>query len=310
MSTATAPATFTNSTPLLEEGDFEALRARATEEGYLFFRQLLPKEDLRELRLALLGVVDRFGWLDPDAPLEDGVVDVGALNRVPREAMRLDIGVSAEAYDAVQHLEVMHRMPHHPRLLELYRGLFDRDVLVHPRHIVRMVTPHRDMVPTPQHQDFPLIQGSANTWTCWFPVGDCPRELGGLTVLSKSHRKGYLPIQPAEGAGEMASQLCPGEDAWVEGDYTMGDILTFPSLTVHKALKCRLPNRIRLSLDVRYQPADEIVEYKSLLPHCELSWDQIYGGWQREDLQYYWRRMPLKLSPWDDTLRQPRQRIC
>lgn len=309
--TAVAERTsFIDSSPLLEAGDFHGLRARASEEGYLFFRQLLPKEDLRRLRLAMLDVVDRHGWLDPDREKEEGVVNVEALNRVAREAMRLDIGVSTEAYDDVQRLEIMHRMPHHPRLLELYDGLFGEKTLVHPRHIVRMVTPHKDMVPTPQHQDFPLIQGTANTWTCWFPVGDCPIELGGLTVLRQSHRLGYIPIQQAEGAGEIAVQLCPGEDTWISGGFEMGDVLTFPSFTVHKALKCQFPDRIRLSLDVRYQPVSEIVEYKSLIPHCELSWDQIYSGWETQDLQYYWRRLPLKLSPWDDTLRQPKRRIC
>ena len=224
--------------------------------------------------------------------------------------MRLDIGVSNAAYDDVQRLESVHRLPHHARLLALYRTLFGGDMLVHPRHIIRLITPHRAMVPTPPHQDFPLIQGTSNTWTCWFPLGDCPREMGGLTVLRSSHRLGYVPIQTARGAGGMAVQLCPGERDWVEGDYETGDVLTFPSYTVHRALRCQFKDQVRLSFDVRYQPADEPVEARSLSPHCGLSWEDIYAGWERHDLRYYWRDLPLHQSPWDGALHQPTRRIC
>jgi hypothetical protein len=61
---------------------------------------------------------------------------------------------------------------------------------------------------------------------------------------------------------------------------------------------------------VRYQPLDEIVEEKSLLPHCPLSWEEIYADWKKDDLKYYWRQLPLKLSPWNDKLLRPRRRIC
>ncbi len=166
------------------------------------------------------------------------------------------------------------------------------------------------MVPTPPHQDFPLIQGTSNTWTCWVPIGDCPRALGGLTVLRGSHKLGYVPTQPSLGAGLIASELCPSENDWVEGDFETGDVLTFPSLTVHKALPSQYKDRIRLSFDVRYQPLDEVVEEKSLLPHCGLTWDEIYAGWDSDDLKYYWERQQTTFSPWNPALLQPSRRIC
>ena len=36
-------------------------------------------------------------------------------------------------------------------------------------------------------------QGCAQTWTCWFPVGDCAKSLGGQLVLSC--RLALLPPQ-------------------------------------------------------------------------------------------------------------------
>ena len=52
------------------------------------------------------------------------------------------------------------------------------------------------------------------------------------------------------------------------------------------------------------------MEAKSLLPHCGLAWEDIYAGWQRDDLQYYWRDLPLQRSEWDDTYLKPSRRIC
>ncbi len=301
---------FIDSTPLYEAEDWEGLRRREREEGYLFFKQLLPKEPLRELRMQMLEVVERYGWLSKTEPKNKGCLDMDAVNAVPEEAVRLDIGVPFKAYEDVQRLEAFHRLPHHPNLLKLYEGIFGEPVLVHARHIARMVTPHPAMEPTPQHQDFPLIQGTSNTWTCWFPLSDCPRDLGGLTVLRQSDRLGYVPIQSALGAGNISAQLCTGEDTWVEGDYEMGDVLTFPAYTIHRALRSNYKDRIRLSLDVRYQPLSEDIEYRSLESHCDLSWEQIYADWEEEDLKYYWRKYGLKTSPWDNRLMQPSRRIC
>ena len=297
-----------DSTPLL--GDPEALRARADEDGYLFFKQLLPKEDIHAVRRDLLEVVDKHGWRKPGQNAEGGIMDLEALNKVTAEEMRLDIGVSIAAYKDAQKEESVHRLPHHPRLLAMYGALFDREVLVHARHIIRMVTGHQAMVPTPPHQDFPLIQGTSNTWTAWIPLGDCPRTMGGLTVLRGTHKLGYVPIQPSKGAGSIAAQTCPWETDWVECEYEAGDVLTFPSYTIHKALRCQHKEMIRLSLDVRYQPVNEPIEQGSLNPHTELDWEEIYAGWRQDDLKYYWRKHDLELIPRDEKYLQPARRIC
>jgi ectoine hydroxylase-related dioxygenase (phytanoyl-CoA dioxygenase family) len=302
------PSTFIDSTALMD--DPTALRQRAAEDGYLFFKQFLPKAEIAALRADMLGVVEKYGWRQKGQDAYGGLIDVEALNQVPEEQMRTDIGVSTEAYNDVQRLERFHRLPHHPRLVSLYRTLFDKEVLVHARHIGRMITAHKSVFPTPPHQDFPLIQGTSNTWTCWFPIGDCARELGGLTVLKGSHRYGYLPIQPAKGAGGIAVPLCAYDKDWVEGDFEAGDILTFSSYTIHRALRCQLREQIRLSLDVRYQSIDEPIEAKSLLPHCDLTWEDIYANWEKDDLKYYWRDLLLESSPWDDSYLQPKRRIC
>jgi hypothetical protein len=299
---------FVDSTPLLN--DPPALRERAEREGYLFFKRFLPGEPLLELRRQMLQICAERGWLAKGHDLMEGMIDLEALNRVGDEDMRSDVGVSLEAYIAVQKLELFHSLPHHPNFLALYRTLFGRDVLPHPRHIARMITAHRVVAPTPSHQDYIHIQGTPNVWTCWFPLSDCPREMGGLTVLRGSHRGGVVPVKPEAGAGGLASILCPHEIDWVEGDYELGDILTFSSTTVHKALKSRHPGRIRLSCDVRFQPVDEEIHESSLQPHVEVSWEELYRGWRNPAVQYYWRRHDMKLSAWNPQIKWQTERIC
>lgn len=127
---------FIDSSPLLSAGDFAALRGRANDEGYLFFKGLLPVAELMRVRADMLAVVERYGWLQPEQDALGGRLDLAASNAVPDEAMRKDIGVSHAAYDDVQKLASFHRLPHHPAL-GVYKGLFGDEVFVHPRHIAR-----------------------------------------------------------------------------------------------------------------------------------------------------------------------------
>jgi len=299
---------FVDSTPLL--ADPVALRDQGAKDGFLFFRNFLPIPGIRSLREDMLTIMVRHGFRKPGLDVWDAHLDLDAINTVPETEMRLDIGVSSAVYNEVQKLERLHGLPHHPKLIALFRTLLDSEILVHPRHIARMITGHRAMTPTPPHQDFPLIQGTANTWTCWIPLGDCPREMGGLSFLLGSHRQGYVPIQPSKGAGGIAVKLCPSEVRWAEDDYQAGDIVVFTSHMIHKGLRCQDKELIRLSLDIRYQSGKESVEMRSLFPHCELTWDEIYADWKSKDLQYYWSNLPLGLTPYDNTLMQPSKRIC
>ncbi len=297
-----------DSTALLD--DPERLRTKARDDGYLFFRGLIPREPVPEVRRDILATLDRNGWLDRAAPLDEGVLDDEAINRVPVDDLRVDIGVSVDGYVQVQQVQSMHRLPHHPALLDLYARLFGEEVFVHPRHIIRVMTSHRALRPTPPHQDFPLIQGSQNTWTCWSPLGDCPADLGSLAILRGSHKLGYVPIQLAEGAGGIGAQLCRDDGDWLGADFRAGDVLTFPAYTIHKALPARQKDRVRLSMDVRFQPASEPIEEKSLSNHSDAPWEQIYRDWTVQDTQYYWRGDEPRLSPWDDSLMQPSRRVC
>ena len=297
---------FEDATPLL--GDPEALRRRADEEGVLFFRGLLPREHVLEVRRQLLEVLDSHGWIRRDRDLMDGYVNAEAVRDLDSWG---GTGVTEAAYLDTQKVEIFHRLAHHPDLIRMYETLFGEAVLPHPRNIARLMVPCPASRPTPIHQDFIHIQGTRNVWTCWMPLGDIPLALGGLVVMPRSHKLGVLSVTAAEGAGGLETILCDVDLNWIQENYRAGDVLTFNSCTVHKSLPNEMPERVRLSVDYRYQPAAEDIEEKSLRPHMDVAtWDEIYADWPSDELKYYWTKHDLQLSPWDEILRWQKEKIC
>ena len=59
-------APFQDATPYLEKP--EKLRAFANEKGYLFFKGLLPENDVLNLRKQIITIVQTYGWLAPKTP--------------------------------------------------------------------------------------------------------------------------------------------------------------------------------------------------------------------------------------------------
>ena len=272
--------------------DPEALRAQADRDGFLFFRGLIPQDALRALRAEVLELVAEEGLLDESHPRMEGWANV------PKAESMQHHGISCgtpELYRAVQRLERFHALAHYPKLLDVYRILFEEEVLVHPRHIMRLMFPMQGVAPTDPHQDFIYIDGTQSSWTSWIPIGDCPLELGNLTVLRGSHKAGVLPLRRgAAGAGGMETLIDGLAPDWVTFNFKAGDVLTFPSLAVHKSVPTQQPDRVRLSLDYRYQPQSEPVHESSLKVHMgALDWDDVYARWEDDTHAYYWREQEL-----------------
>jgi len=297
---------FIDSSPLLSQP--EALRQRADEQSYLFFKNLLPKNLILELRRRFLEKLEPLGIRKEDTYPMDGVVDLEKTDQMDRFVATT---MPKETYLNILKEELFHELAHHGKLLQLYETLFDSTPLPHPRHIARVLIPGQKVSPTPMHQDYIQVQGSAEVWTCWIPLGDVPRKLGGLTILRGSHKDGVLEVTGASGAGGLEAIICESPHTWVEDDYEAGDVITFHSLTIHKALPNKMRNVIRLSCDYRYQSVDQPIEEKSLKPHLQIAeWDEIYKGWSNREIQYYWKDYDLKLTPWDESLRWQKERIC
>ena len=290
--------TFLDSTSALDNAS--EIRIRMQRDGYLFVRGLLPADELAALRLQLLAIARDSGWVQRNKPLADAIANQDGFCVEP----------TPEYMDVYRHMYALpefHALQHHPALVELLEKLLDGPVLPHPRLIGRTIFPRRESFTTPPHQDFIPIQGTAETYTAWFPLHDLPPGIGGLEVAAGSHHNGVYEFRPALGAGGIAiADSLAG--TWTGGPFAQGDVLFFHSMTAHRGV----PNTgdcLRLSMDARYQRISDPIAPGSLLPHSQPnSWEAIYAGWPDDSLQYYWRQHPLQVTDYDDSYHQERDR--
>ena len=277
--------------------DADELRRRMKDEGYLFFRKLQDPDKLRSLRLDILEVMREGGWLKAGTKLADGIADL---------SHRCTEGDSqyTDVYHEVYKLESFHRAGHWPELLDMMKKIIGDNVFPYPHKIARLWCPPYTDHTTPAHQDFVHFQGNYETYTSWSPVGDSSIELGGLAILPGSHKQntvfdhhfslgaGALTVDPKEHSGD-----------WVTTNYEIGDTLIFHCLTLHRALPNLTPDRLRISLDNRYQALGRPLTETMLEPHLhnfsEISWDEVYQDWKSDDLQYYWKDLDFPIIPKD-----------
>lgn len=271
----------------------EVLRARMANEGYLFFPRLIPDESLLDVRRDILTLCSEAGWLNSEHKKEEGIAASGvAYIEGQPEFMQV--------YNRLQHSEAFHALAHEPNLLDVLEQLFGEQPLPHARNIARIIFPQNVRFTTPSHQDYIHIQGTEETYTAWIPLGECPKELGSLAVLRGSHNLGILPVHKADGAGGLGIDTDSLPNEWTGGDFGIGDVILFHSLTVHKALPNSTSVQIRLSVDFRYQPLSHPVHSSSMEPHHgQVQWNEVYRDWKDSRLQYYWQRLPVNYTDLD-----------
>jgi hypothetical protein len=230
-----------------------ALRDSMRENGYLYFRGLGPKDRILALRKAMLEICAEAGWVDDRyAPVTEAPWSgAGPYTESEPEYMAV--------YKRIVHLPLFNELPADPFYMGLMEKVVDGPVMMHRMHIGRVSFPNNTVQTTPAHQDWQYIRGTPNTYTIWTPIGDCPVEVGGLKVLRGSHKRGYvehalLPEQKYAGWGLWGEKLeATGGAEWQTAAYTVGDCVIFHSHTVHGAMPNLSGDRLRLSVDNRYQ---------------------------------------------------------
>ena len=275
--------------------DAEALRKRLNADGYLFFRELIPSEEVLAVRRRVLEYCRDAGWLREGAELMEGISDHEPLKEGGKEWLPV--------YAKVQAMEEFHRLKMTPAVAEVIERVFDEPVVALPNTVGRLTFPNDNERLTPAHQDWLYIQGSVNTVSCWSPLGDVPREQGGLTVQVGSHKAGMLTPRPSIGIGGNVVETEPGLP-WAVTDYRAGDVLMFVALTAHAALPNRTTDRMRISIDFRYVGQSHAIADASLPPHFywagePFTWDTLTKGWKDRSLVRYWEKLPLRIVPHD-----------
>jgi hypothetical protein len=237
--------------------DASALRETMEREGYLFFRQLLPREDVMAARREILLKYATIGEIDPQKPLMDAIWNpdsaVAEVNlRAFSESVR-----SGLAYEKV----VLH-----PELLGLYQRLLGSTPRAYDMRWPRFARPGEGCG---FHYDGPYMNhGTDRLYSSWIPLGDISQEEGGLIILERSEVQLRKLRAYADSDADADGLEWIGRDPerlrerfggrWLGADYRAGDVLCFTMQTLHGALDNNSKeDRCRLSSDTRYQPADE-----------------------------------------------------
>jgi hypothetical protein len=282
-------APFINSSDLVPNGP--ALAARMRRDGYLFLRNLLPRDDIANVQRQIAAIAHDAGWLQRNTRLEDAIADLDGFCVDPDPTY-------LQTLRQINRLEDYHALKHHPVLIDLLERMLGGPILPHPRVLMRNIFPARDEYTTKAHQDFPNVQGTTEVYTAWMPLIDCPMDVGPLQIATGSHTSGVYDFGIAGGAGGIEIKD-PLEGTWASSDFAAGDVLLFHSMAVHKGVPNR-SHRLRMSMDVRYQLVSEPFNIDNANADGQpLAWEDIYANWKSDELKYYWQRLPLTLKPFD-----------
>ena len=142
-----------DASPLI--GDPERLRKQLAQDGYLFFRGLLPVADVNDCpRRRRAGPRRQPGGSPQDPPRSARCPPGRPCVRAARATSTPTPGSSG--------CRRFHELAHHPALIAVMDDIIGEPLLVHPRKIARTSLPQDDEY-TPPHQDFRLIQGTVDT---------------------------------------------------------------------------------------------------------------------------------------------------
>ena len=281
-------------------GDSSALQSRMEEYGYLFFRRLQDVEMLKELRRQMLTTMQEYGWIKQGTDPVDGIAEPGV------QCTEGDLEYT-DVYHQIYRNQLFHTSAHSEVMLKTVRDITGRPMTPQPQKVARLWFPNYTAHTTPIHQDYVHFQGTYENLTCWAPVGDCPIELGGLAVLKGSHKVGkVLEHHFSLGAGSLMIESDDYEALglqWQTTNYGIGDTLIFPALTIHMALPNVTEDRLRVSLDNRYQAIEDPIAEHMTEPHLAsmspFGWEETYADWDSDEYKYYWKDLGLKVIPKD-----------
>lgn len=98
----------------------ESLRAKMTEQGYVFFRHIVPEDVIFDVRRQILALQQDAGWIDTEShDLMEGVVRNGVAPTMEGKADYTAV------YRKVLKLPAFHALPEHPALMQVASKLLD-----------------------------------------------------------------------------------------------------------------------------------------------------------------------------------------
>lgn len=215
--------------------DLDTLSRQYAENGYLFFRNILPQNAVAETRERMI------------APL----LERGLVRKLGEQAEWVGGEQSSLGQEA-------------PEFQGVIQGLFNADGVKAILH--KLLGEEPSLVPIVQyrasrpfgpvgavHQDGYYSPGIEGFRPLWIPLVEMNEDMGGLALAVGMTGRGYLHNTDKMPMAPIPQDQIP-HDAWARTNYRPGDVLVIHPQTPHVGLLNRSPF-VRLSIDTRIQSA-------------------------------------------------------
>lgn len=250
-------------------GDGVELARRLAADGYVFLRGAL---DVGEVRAARIEVFERLVQVGEIRPLAVEGIATGESRRAE------SVGDLGAFWKSVSEGPALRRVTHGARLQALLARVAGAPVRAHDYLFLRAAPVGRT---TGLHFDYPFFtRATERVYTTWVPFGDVPATDGPLVIVEGSHRfadlhdglRGFDVVydtsRKAQVAADFAAFVESRDCRLLTADFRAGDVCVFGMLTLHGSLDNHSPlGRVRLSCDVRYQPAAEPIDPRYFGPN-------------------------------------------
>jgi len=240
-------ARFRDSSPDIDNRGLIDKRYEA--DGYLFFRDLLPKEAIAATRDEMLAPLVQQGLTD-----KDGVWTGGD---------RASFTETAPEFNGV-----WRRLFERPCVREAFQRLLGEPASPVPIVQYRAYPPRDSFGGV--HQDGFYSPGITGYRPVWIPLVPMDEDVGGLMLAVGQTNKGYFHNTAKAPPYPIPAGMIP-DSAWAWIDYRPGDVLVIHPDSPHTGMPNR-SRRVRLSLDARVQsaanPATVVGRLTSITPEA------------------------------------------
>ena len=233
------------------------LHERLANDGHAFLRGVLDESEVLAAREAVFERLHAVGEIG--SPARDGI----ATGTSRRRAVAGDLGAF---WKSVVDMPALRRVTNGPRLGAVMEKVWGEPACGMDYLFLRAGAPGSA---TGLHYDFPFFtRATPRMYTVWIPIGPVPVTEGPLMVVEGSrgfqdlleHLQGFDialdDTRKAEVSHDPVAFAAERGCRFLTADFAAGDLLVFDMRTMHGSLDNHSPaGRVRLSCDVRYQPA-------------------------------------------------------
>ncbi|RFU31751.1 hypothetical protein B7463_g4581, partial [Scytalidium lignicola] len=286
------PEQITRLRPSYPNEPIEELRKRYNEDGYLFLKGLLPREDVLKARKAYFEFLEPSGVLKEGTKPIEGIFDLcndpetfpgigagstGKNARPGGDKGKLFVDLALQAHKENWYAVDFCKHPSLSSFVAKFTGWGD-DTMQFRRSLLRNNIPGAKAIGVHYDQIF-LRYGDLSSLTAWCPMGDIEIDGGGLIYLENSHSVGeeleaeFTEKAKAAGFSEqeiknafndnmLSNGLLSEEPAafakrynrrWLVSSYDAGDVVLHLPFTIHAStINHSLRGIIRLATDLRF----------------------------------------------------------